>query len=436
MIKENKIKKAILVVALVLFTSLGCDQSDKERLRTGQIKPVKGVAYIYATFEMGPVNPIPRGSSKDPADSEDEKTPFDMGPVDPTPGAATESAKHEPLVTTVPKYPQIVSVGQKKGDVFVPAVKFGLGDDNRAVDAKMCPWATDGSINYFGPYMRPNTAYDFKIKLDMDKNKMTIHVSGRGDDDWFLLAENVRLINPVKSINHVEIRDDYPASKIGDIKVRSSKWGVGEQIRPHRLAKTDRVVKSGAGFEFGSMQSTWRKPGKHVTIFREEGSHFGFPDVAQVGPDHLICVWQNSSHTGSSDGRGGSISHSYDLGQTWSAPVSTPEYIIHCPRIQKLNDGTLLLHSDAHGEGPWGNWDVIFYDSNDGGHTWTNPRWLNTVEAGDSNCMVPGHVYEANDGSWLIVGSEYGSGINERLKFFRSPDRGVTWQFVTQLLLE
>ncbi len=344
-----------------------------------------------------------------------------MGPVNPIPG-------------TVPEYPQIVSIGEKIGDVFTPAVNFGLGDDNRAVDAQMCPWAYDGSINYFGPYMRPDTPYDFKIKLDMNNNKMTVWVSGRGDDDWFLMAEDKPLINAVTSINHAEITEDYAASIIDSMMVRSSQWALGEQIRPHPLAKVDRVVAQGAGgFEFRQMKSTWLKEGKHVTIFRQAGFHAGFVDVAQAGPDHLVCTWRNGSHTG---GTGGfAVAHSYDLGQTWDPPTtiySKGDEYENTARLQLLSDGTFLFSGSINRNA----WDIMFLDSDDEGVTWTNERWLDTAAAGEDNGMVTVHVYEANDGSWLVAGSEYGNGFDERLKFYRSYDRGDSWSYVTTLLIE
>ncbi|MFC1675772.1 sialidase family protein [Planctomycetota bacterium] len=389
-------KKVILVTVLVLFTSLGCNKLDKALLRTEQIEPVKDVAYVYATFEMGSVNPI---------------------------------------AGNLPKYPQVVSVGEKTGDVFVPAVRFGLGDDNRADGtAKMTGWASDGSINYFGPFMRPDTPYDFKIKLDMNAGKMTIWVSGRGDDDWFMLAENKPLINPVTSINHVEITEDYPASVIDSVMVRGSQWAQGEQVRPHPLAKADKVVLPGAGFEFRSMRSTWRKPGKHVTIFREEGFHAGFPDVAQAGPNHLVCVWRNSSHTGGT-ARSSSISHSYDLGQTWTPPVATPtNFGGHVPRLRRLSDGSLVMLDDWGGA-KCSDCGVVFFDSTDGGNTWTNERKLNVAVAGGTASSCPSRITELSDGSWLIANSrvDYEGPIPIWVEIFRSTDRGQSWAFWSDL---
>ena len=405
-------------------------------MKSKRIKPVKGVAYIYATFEMGPVNPIPRGVEKAKKNEPiDKKTGFEAGPYDPTRDAGKKSEKDGPAAIKIPKFPQIVSIGEKIGDVFTPAVKLGLGDDNRAKDAKITSWASDGSINYYGPYMRPDTHYDFKIKLDMNAGKMTIWVSGRGDVDWFMLAEDKPLIDPVTSINYIEVRNDFDASKIGEIKVLGRKWAEGEKVRPHPLGKKDRVVKPGAGFKFRSMKSTWRKPGKHVTICREEGQHYGFPDVAQVGSKHLVCVWRNASHTG---GRWtDSISHSYDLGKTWTPRKDAPSIFSehgHVPRLRVVKDGRLVMLDDWGGD-TCSNCGVNFLDSSDGGKSWTNLRNLNAVEAGGTASSCPSRITELSDGSWLIANSRV---IREGktilwVEIFRSTDHGKTWKFWSDL---
>ena len=59
---------------------------------------------------------------------------------------------------------------------FVEAVRFGIVDDNRASPeekANYVPGAYDGSIDYYGVYCRPRTPYDFKLKLDLNKKRMT-----------------------------------------------------------------------------------------------------------------------------------------------------------------------------------------------------------------------------------------------------------------------
>ena len=128
-----------------------------------------------------------------------------------------------------------------------------------------------------------------------------------------------------------------------------------------------------------------------------------------------------------------SIARSQDAGKTWSGPTLVFPGASNCPRIQKLRDGGLLLLTDVSGDD--GSYPVVMYDSSDGGRTWTNERWLRPVDAGGHCCCVPSRVAELPDGSWLIVGSWY-PGMKpwegtqgEQLEFYRSTDRGKSWEF-------
>jgi len=127
------------------------------------------------------------------------------------------------------------------------------------------------------------------------------------------------------------------------------------------------------------------------------------------------------------------VRHSDDLGQTWSEAVTVHPSGLNCPRIQKLKDGTLLLLGDLHGGA------VVFYDSADGGKTWVNQRFLHGGQVGGNPAVVPSRVTELDDGSWLLSGAWYPGGKpwvgteGEKLEFFRSTDRGKTWEFLSYL---
>ena len=300
--------------------------------------------------------------------------------------------EQKPLPEGLPQFLETIALGSKAEGQFTPVVRFGLADDRRGQGrgqerAHVTAWVSDGYINRFAPYVRPNTPYDFKLRLDLDNKRMSAWVSGRGDDDWFLLAEDVALHSQAQKINwlQVELYPDAPA--IEGLMVRDKPYALAERVRPHPSAKTDRVVGAGRGFTFQAMRSTWRKPGKHVTIFRQPGVHAGFPDVAQAGPRHLVCVWRNGSHTGGGYG-GISIAHSYDLGQTWSEPEVLRSRG-HVPRIKRLADGTLLLLDDFKSGGSQftATWDVVMWESRDEGQTWTNERWLRTKAVGGGGAL-------------------------------------------------
>lgn len=433
------------------------------RVCEGPAGPIEGVVYVYATFEMGPANPVRFLKNGAPEWRPTGDRPAQVG----IPRRATRRSgvpdgfvvrEYKPAPDSHPRFLETVALGRQVGDEFAPIVRFGLGNDSGSPEkAHVTPWVSDGRIDHFGPYARPNTPCDTKLKLDLPRQRMTAWVSCRGDDDWFLLAEDVPLTSPAGSvaevqaaypgagtpltlavslppITHVQV-EQYPGGPaIKELTVRSEPWAAGERVRSHPLHKQDRVVARGKGFKFQSMRSTWRKPGKHVTVFRRNGVHCAFPDVAQAGPDHLVCVWRNGSHTGGTGGL--SLAHSYDLGQTWSEPVLVSPLVADCPRIQRLKDGTLLLLTNvAAGHGVrWLDdpWDVVFYDSTNGGHTWTNERWLRSRDIGGESTIVPSRVTELSDGSWLVSASAFvkvAGDTVEKLQVYRSRDCGHTWEF-------
>ncbi len=366
------------------------------RLHEADIDPVRGKLYVYATFDMGPTNPLAYVDGK-------------------------------------PQGRQIVAIGQNDNGKFVPAVRFGLHDGRELPHNKgfFTTWLFDGKLNYYGMYARPNTPYDFKLQLDLDMGRMTAWVCGRGDDDWFLFAEDAPLINPVTAIDAVRV-EQYPQSAdITGLEVRPEPNPAAQRVRPHPKAKAHRAVAPGKGFKFQSMRSFWRKPGRHVTIIRNPPRWFGFPDVVQTGPNTLGCTHNDGVQHGG--GGGLFIRHSSDLGRTWGDAMRIFPGGVNCPRLQKLRDGSLLLLADVAKR------EVVIFTSRDGGHKWTRLASLTPAASGGNPAVVPSRVTELADGSWLLTGSWY-PGANpwkgtegERLEFFRSTDRGKTWKFLSHL---
>ncbi|MFV1967321.1 MAG: sialidase family protein [Pirellulaceae bacterium] len=390
---------------------------------------------------MGPANPIQyvegipewQPTAVSGSDQLDHSTL--EGEID-DPGGFVMKFEHPPVPKREgrPRFLQTIAIGQKTGDRFLSLVHFGLADDGRATKerAYVTTWVSDGTIDYYGPFVRPNTPYDFKLKIDLSERRMTVWTSGRGDDDWFLLAEDVSLSVPadITQINHVQVSQYPNGPDVEGVRVSAKPYESAEKVQPHPLTKKNRMVGKDEGFQFQSMRSTWRKPGKHVTINRRPGIHMGFPDVCLAGPKHLVVAWRDGSHTGGSSSL--SVAHSYDLGKTWSeAQLVTNKLHINCPRIQRLEDGTLLLFTAI----PSKTYDTVFWDSKDGGKTWINQRWLRPVEAGGKMAIVPGRVLEVSDGSWLFTTSSepknpIGEGSTYQLDFFRSTDRGQTWTYL------
>jgi len=134
-----------------------------------------------------------------------------------------------------------------------------------------------------------------------------------------------------------------------------------------------------------------------------------------------------------------SVAHSYDLGKTWGEPKVVTPLHVNCPRIQRMSDGKLLLLVDVPRGGNQfvATWDLYLWDSTDGGETWTNQRKLDPEKVGGGGCIVPSRIAELDDGSWLLAAAyfaepKHGGRYVEILDYYRSNDRGTTWEFIGQ----
>ncbi len=356
--------------------------------------------------------------------------------------------KWDELPEHLPQFLHAIELGAGDGDAFVPLVRFGLADDRRGLGrskgeqgwfwneddvegrhrAHVCAWVSDGTIDSFGPFVRPDTPYDFKLHIDLDRRRLTAWVVGRGDDDWFPLAEDVALPDGVSRVDRVRtsVFPDGPA--VDGPKLLPAPWSEGEALRPHPQAKTDRVVDPDNGFRCQSMRSTWRQPGKHVTVFREQAVHAGFPDVAWAGGRNMVCAWRIGSHTG---GRGGlAYACSDDLGKTWSEAVQLTDLAVNTVRVQRLAAGPLLLSSDylfEDRDASEKRWDGILWTSTDRGKSWGEPFY----RRGGAGAHDNSRIIELTDGSWMTVGSIAGDQVKhghlQELILYRSTDRGETW---------
>jgi hypothetical protein len=407
----------------------------------GALPPVEGVVYVYATIQMGPANPIkyvgglpewwPEGAVVATHKPQETVDPGDSAP------AGFKFEEQRPASDGRPQFLQTIALGSRTEDKFVPAIRFGLGNDRQHDGlASVCGWVSDGKVDYFGPFLRPSTPYDFKLRIDLKTQRFSAWVSGRGDDAWFLLVEDAVLHSHVRKIDQARVEMSPDAPRIDGLQVRMEPHPESEAVRPHPQARKDRVVDVDRGFRLQSPRSTWRQPGKHVTVFRKPGVHAAFVDVALASPRHLIAVWRNGSHTGGAHGI--SVAHSHDLGRTWDEPILlTSDGTANCPRIQRLKNGALIVLSDAGGAVDR----VDVWQSADEGKTWNKLNTFDPKRAGGSNeCFVPDRFLELRDGSWLLSTSCYAwipgvrkgiKGDTERLDFYRSTDGGQTWSFLS-----
>jgi len=115
-------------------------QRSQEEARTirqfeGKVEAVEGVIYVYATIQMGPTNPIkyvdgfpewrPQGTAvaanKPPATSASgESVP-----------AGFRIVEHKPSPDGRPQFLETIALGNRVEDKFVPAIRFGLGNDRQ-----------------------------------------------------------------------------------------------------------------------------------------------------------------------------------------------------------------------------------------------------------------------------------------------------------------
>lgn len=357
------------------------------------VEGVRGEAYVYATFMMTPANPVPHQDGH-------------------------------------PQAAQIVTVGERRASVFYPAVRFGIRDGSGlpGEQSQLVPWASDGRLDYFGGYARPQTPYDFKLKLDLRAGQVNVSSSGRGDDDWFLLVENAPLISPVSEINEARVEQFPQAADIESLLIRGEPWATGESVRPHPQAKKNRVVKPDSGFRLQSMRSLWRRPGRHVTISRDQNRWQGFADVVATSSGRLLATYCDGFRHG---GLGKSVIRvSDDLGKTWGperlmvASYGTNE------RLQRLRDGSLLFISGEKVP------TIEIKRSSDEGETWTVVGSFDVRTLGLETHYAVSHLLEASDGTWFLASSDLvprsetdsEDRPRERLQVFRSSDLGQSWE--------
>ena len=405
-----------------------------------ELQPDEGCVYVYATIHTGPANPLkhvgglPEWRPEGGVVATD--TPQDVSAPRPSAPAGFETQERQPLPDGQPQFLETIALGRRVADKFLPAIRFGLSNDRQHAGlASVCGWVSDGKVDYFGPFLRPATPDEFKLRVDFKNQRLSAWVNGPGDDDWFLLVEDAVLLLDVPKIDGAQVEMSSNAPPIEGLQGRMEPHPELETVRPQPRVKRDRVVDVDREFRFQSPRSAWRQPGKQVTVFRQPGVHAALVDVALASPRHWIAVWR-PPHTGGS--RGISVASSHDLGRTWEGPILlTPHGTVTCPRIQRLWNGSLIVLSDSGG----GVDSVDVWRSADEGKTWNKLPTFEPRRAGGGNaCYASDRFLELRDGSWLLSTSceawipgvrQSIRGDTERLDFYRSTDGGQTWSFVS-----
>ncbi len=359
-----------------------------------ELDPRGATLYLYATFQMTDVNPLPKPDAH--------------------------------VLGT-----QIVELGQAGTGSFVPLLRFGLQDCRSTLEAvHLVSWVGAGGVDYFGGYARPGAPCDIKLRLDLQRRRVTAWSSGCGDDEWLVLVEDLPV--GVEPVNGMRIEQAPGSRGIIGLIVAASPLPEAEAIRPHPLAKGNPVVGEASGHRLQSMRSLWRSPKRHVTVSRDQNRWQGFADVVYAGGQRLLVTYCD----GRAHGGGGkaAIRISDDLGQSWGPERITGPADAANERLQLLADGSLL---QVGGERlPT----VELRRSTDGGESWQPIGAFDVRTFGLTTHYAISHVLECSDSSWLAVGSDtYPIGqqafdrenrfqIRERLQVFRSRDRGASWE--------
>jgi len=165
-------------------------------------------------------------------------------------------------------------------------------------------------------------------------------------------------------------------------------------------------------------------PARHVVIDRREGRYLAFPDVIRAAGNRLVAAYNEMDRHVRPDRRVVAVRTSDDHGRTWSPPVYPDSPKSHCPRLLRLDDGTLLISDSSR----------IFHTSRDNGDTWT-PMPV----SGLSHDMHD-RVLVLDDGTWLTAGHRHVGGEHAAIRqppteqvVFRSTDRGATWERISVL---
>ena len=405
-------------------------KSSKMNISKAAFDPIGEISYIYASIEGIRINPISYIEGVPEWKSGKNKTGDKERKKD-------NRNTYMWVYDLEPNLLEVISLGfEYVPEHFVPVVEFGLADNGIAGNmAYATLWLNDGTTDYYGPYARPNTIYDYKIKLDFNRREMTAWVCCRGDDKWFMLVEKVSIKPAAQKINTVRVEQYPDGPEVKELLLVKTPDEEREKLKKHPSADTVKYIGLNKRFRFQSMRSLWRKPGKHVTVYRDPVNHAGFPELAKAGPRHLVCGILPGSHTG---GRYGSkvLSHSFDSGLTWTKPVLFNKNV-GMGRIQMTKDGKLVLFGCVSPEvkvkGIQGQelTYVMFFDSDDQGMTWSNARCLDTKTIG------PGLFAELLDGSWIFCASNFfkspkiGEYTLESLEFLKSKDKGYTWEHLS-----
>ena len=173
-------------------------------------------------------------------------------------------------------------------------------------------------------------------------------------------------------------------------------------------------------------------------IHIDDGFFHGWPDVALLGDGRSLLAVYNEclEHCDRRHTQVMSL-RSNDFGRTWSAPIPlTPPsdnsgWYYNCPRIQRLDDATILFIIDRiplkpgntlyEGAEAICNAEVLMARSTDDGATWS------ALEKLPLHGIVPSKILVTHTGRW-IIGAHHPMQNGDNAQFaIHSNDAGKTW---------
>lgn len=156
---------------------------------------------------------------------------------------------------------------------------------------------------------------------------------------------------------------------------------------------------------------------RHVVIDRRDGEYLCFPDVV-FSDGRLIVAYNEADQHVSPTRRTVLVRCSDDLGATWGEIIRPEVKRSHCPRLNRLPDGTLHMFSSS----------LYHHFSHDNGMTWDTRRMT-----GMTHDMVDRLILLEDE--WLTTGHQHrGTHPQPAIRqapaeqmIYRSDDNGENW---------
>ncbi len=163
------------------------------------------------------------------------------------------------------------------------------------------------------------------------------------------------------------------------------------------------------------------------TVSRDDSIYEAFPDLVLTEKGKLICVFLECTHHLDRSGARVMLCESYDRGRTWSPKKAFTERCeadrsFNCPRISKLNDGTLAIVCDRFDGGENKKSEIYLWRGDQEGLHWSKPQVL------PFNGMVPDKLQQLKSGR-LLLAAHFKNPETEKLEqyLWYSDKNGNTW---------